>query len=206
MRHHQRGAHTPLPELTNPRAGPWTPLARPDLDSLDKLFQYPDLQARDDVDAELLDLFFEPAELSLPLKQGFRGRPAIGATVFAQSVNFERGAWKDLVDNIVMAGAQGPVRVMLSGSVFGGSGASGVPTLVRLVQERIAQKVPDLRLGLALFLPYFRFQPVEGERVQADPAAFPIATAEALRYYYARNYLGICDTIYAVGEEAPAEM
>ena len=187
-------------------AGPWTPISRPDLDSLDKLFQYPDLQARDDVDAELLDVFFEPAELSLPLKLGFRGRPAIGSTVFANSVNFTRGAWKDLIEAIVMSGAQGPVRVMLSGSVFGGSGAAGVPTLVRLVEKQIARRVPDLRIGLALFLPYFRFQPVEGERVQADPAAFPIATAESLRYYFARNYLGICDTIYACGEEVPAEM
>jgi hypothetical protein len=98
------------------------------------------------------------------------------------------------------------VHVLLAVSVFGGSGAAGVPTLVRLLGAELSSQLPTLRLGLALFLPFFQFKPVPGEDIQADPAAFPTATAEALKYYHERGFLSFCHSIYCVGEEVPADV
>ena len=185
--------------------GPYTPLHE-GFDTLREIFQLDKLERVGSVDADLLSLFFEGPELDMSIKQGFRGRPAIGATVLAQSVRFDQPPWSDLKDNIKARGAQGPVHVLLAGSVFGGSGASGVPTLVRLLEGELLGHLPNLRFGLLLFLPFFQFRPVPGEVIQADPAAFPTATAEALKYYHERGFLTFCHSIYCVGEEVPAEV
>jgi hypothetical protein len=142
----------------------------------------------------------------MQIKQGFRGRPAIGSTVLAATVDFNQKPWSDLRERIRQRAAQGPVRVILAGSVFGGSGAAGVPTLVRLLYENLRDQLANLKLGMVLFLPFFQFKPVPGERIQADPAAFPTATAEALKYYHERGFLTFCNSIFSLGEEIPAEM
>jgi hypothetical protein len=63
-----------------------------------------------------------------------------------------------------------------------------------------------LRLGLMLFLPYFRFVKIPNEAVQADPEAFPTATAEALKYYHERGFLDMCNSVYALGEKVSSVM
>lgn len=186
--------------------GPYTPLADGQADTLKHIFRYNQLVRQGSVDAELLELFFEAPELEMSIRQGFRGRPAVGATVLAEAVRFDQPPWSHLKEKIRGRGAQGAVRVMLAGSVFGGSGAAGVPTLVRMLHGELSGQVPDLQLGLVLFLPYFQFRPVAGETIQADPAAFPIATAEALKYYHEGGFLALCQAIYCVGEEVPSDV
>ena len=186
--------------------GPWSPVQNPHADTLKEIFHYNQLLHTGSADAELLDLFFEEEELDLPVKQGFRGRPAIGATIFAKAIDFEGegGLWKSLRERIKNDAPQGAC-VLLVGSVFGGSGAAGAPTILRLIQEKL-RELSNVRLGLILMLPYFQFKTVPGETIQADPAAFPMATAEALKYYHERHFLSFCNTIFAAGEEIPAEM
>ncbi|HLK65572.1 MAG TPA: hypothetical protein VKU19_19175 [Bryobacteraceae bacterium] len=187
-------------------AGPWTPIVHHQTDTLKEIFNYNQLANNASEEAELMDLFFERGELEMSVKQGFRGRPAIGATVFANSVNFDRAEWKDFRTAIHHSASSAPPHILFAGSVFGGSGASGVPTLVRLLSNNLETDVSNARYGLVLFLPFFQFRKVEGEAIQADPGSFPLATAEALKYYNERNFLAICHSIYAVGEEIPAEM
>ena len=193
----------------------WTPLSVARADNLRSIFHYEEYASREAsaqsqpgaaLEADLLDVLFEQAEIDMPIKQGFRGRPAIGATLLAATVDFNRKPWKDLKDLIKSRATQGPVRVLLGGSVFGGSGAAGVPTLVRLLDQNLKDQLARLELGLTLFLPFFQFKPVPKEKIQADPGAFPMATAEALKYYHERGFLTFCDSIFAIGEESPAEM
>lgn len=186
-------------------AGPWSPIFKSQSDSLEEIFNYNQLANNRSEEADLMELFFERAELEMSVKQGFRGRPSIGATVFANSVKFDRGVWKELRESIKNTGGANP-HILFAGSVFGGSGASGVPTLLRLLSNHIKADVKDARYGLILFLPFFKFRQVEGEAIQADPASFPTATAEALKYYHERGFLSICNTLYALGEEVLTEM
>ena len=186
--------------------GPWTPVRNPHADTLKDIFHYNQLVHAGSADAELFDLFFEHDELELPVKQGFRGRPAIGATIFAQAIDFEdeNEIWNKLREKIKNDAAQG-ASLLLVGSVFGGSGAAGAPTILRLLADKV-KDLQNVRLGLILMLPYFQFKAVPGEPIQADPAAFPMATAESLKYYHERDFLSFCHSIFALGEEIPAEM
>jgi hypothetical protein len=188
----------------------WTPLKASASDTLSEIFRYrshaESTEEAERLEADLLDTMFEQAELDMSIKQGFRGRPAIGATVLAGCVDFAQSPWRDLKEYIKSRGSHSPVHVLLAGSVFGGSGASGVPTLVRLLADGLRGELTKLRLGLMLFLPFFQFRPVPNEAIQADPSAFPMATAEALKYYHERGFLTFCHSIYAVGEETAADL
>ena len=155
-----------------------------------------------------MELLFSPEERDLSIFQGFRGRPAIGTTIFSKAVNFNTGAWRTFRDEVRKAAASNEtVPVVLAGSVFGGSGAAGVPTICRLLGSEFRRQTKNVRLGLILFLPYFQFREVEDEAMQADSASFSIATSESLKYYDEGKFLDAdCHSIYAMGEEIMAEM
>src|SRR6267142_3511511 len=117
-------------------------IARPDIWSplqnkpsrLDEFFNYNTLpQAA----ANLFDVLYSPKEKQTSLEYGFRGHPSIGAAVMAAAVKLgSEEPWATLRDQIsldVRAG-QG-AKVILFGSIFGGTGASGVPTIGRLVSN-----------------------------------------------------------------------
>jgi hypothetical protein len=189
--------------------GPWTPVADNDEDTLETIFHYDAEKRGDRLEADLMELFFARQERNeLQIKEGFRGRPAIGSAVLTHSIDFEKPFWKDLITTALNARAQDKVRLMFGGSVFGGSGAAGVPTICRLLKELLAKQVDKSKLGigLVLFLPYFTYDKVEDEELQADPNAFATATAEALKYYEKGGFLDICDAIYCLGERYPAQM
>lgn len=188
-------------------SGPWTPVSDPHVASLSTVFGYARLRENEPAQADLMELLYAPEERELKIFEGFRGRPSIGAAVFGKSVNFRNGDWGEFRDDVRADAATYPsVPVLLSGSVFGGSGAAGVPTICRLLQGEFRGVANNLRLGLALFLPYFTFRPVPGDEMQADPHSFSTATAESLKYYDEGRFLEICHSIYAVGDETPAEM
>ena len=188
--------------------GPWTPTRRAEIDTLESIFQYSQRKSSQPIETDLMELLFDPTERSMRINQGFRGRPAIGAAVLSNSVNFadDQDVWHKLRERALAEAGNESAHILLAGSVFGGSGAAGVPTIFRLLQKEMAGRLSNLRLGLILFLPYFRFTQIPGEAVQADPNAFATATAEALKYYHERGFLNLCSSIYAVGEEIAAEM
>lgn len=182
---------------------PWTPVRRADFDTLNQIFDYSGVKATKPIETDLLELMFDPVEREMQVEQGFRGRPAIGSTILTNAIDFEdpTGVWHKLCNKIRAQAEHESVGVLLAGSVFGGSGAAGMPTILRLMKEELADLGDKLRLGLILFLPYFRFEKIQGEKVQADPTAFPTATAEALKYYHERGFLDLCDSVYTLGEK-----
>ncbi len=189
--------------------GPWTPVRTESVDTLDEIFQYTQRKESMPLESDLMELLFSKDEREMEIHQGFRGRPGIGATVLGNTIDFsnQRDVWFQLLEKAKAAGsASGGVPVLLAGSVFGGSGAAGVPTILQLMEEPLSSSVNRLRLGLILFLPYFRFSQIPGQKVQADPNAFPLATVEALKYYDERGFLKRCHSIFTVGEKNPAEM
>ncbi len=186
-------------------SGPWSPLAD-DRASMNSEFSYAQLQQVNPVDADLMELLYSEDDRNVSLAQGFRGRPAIGAAVFSQSIDFGTGMWNELYTAAQSAHAFGDVSIFLGGSIFGGSGAAGVPTICRILKEKLQQKIQNLRMGMVLFLPYFTYKKIEDETIQADPAQFSAAAEEALKYYDERQFLDICNAIYAVGDTPPARM
>src|SRR5207302_1604172 len=106
------------------------------------------------------------------LEFGFRGHPSIGAAVMAAAVKLGgEEPWASLRDQISLdVGAGEGAKVMLFGSIFGGTGASGVPTIARLVKNEFSSQLRNkpFKIGSVLMLPYFSFDPVKSERMRVD--------------------------------------
>jgi len=140
----------------------------------------------------LFDMLFAPGETEqdMPLTQGYQGRAHIGSAAMLASLERDIGGFDRRTTELVqMAKQDQDVRIFLAGSVFGGTGAAGFPTLARAINRirsggNQAPNRDHVRVAGALMLPYFGFQDA------ADPQANVVKAAEllpqarsALEYY-----------------------
>jgi len=172
---------------------------------------YETLQAKEPDLGHLVSLLFSNSELKTPLDQGFRGHPSIGAVVMA-GPNMEEEPWRTFWAEVAECRAS-EARVMLVGSIFGGTGAAGVPTfgaremLKFNPRAAISQTESRMHLGAGLVLPYFS---VRADGSEADEPMFvtsddfPIATKAALQYYDEKD-LGF-DQMYLIGDSLAAKV
>lgn len=173
--------------------------------TLKKYIGYENLRSQEGPLADVADLLFTQTELNTKLNEGFRGHPSIGAVVMADPPMNEY-PFKMLKDNL-SAEANG-TRVFLVGSIFGGTGAAGFPTLgaekVLKYNDELQTKLGENRskvlLGGALVLPYFDFavDNTKSEQMFVTPQDFPIATKAALHYYNDKQLA--FDQYYFIGD------
>ncbi len=132
-------------------------------------------------DALLCQALFDQDAAGMDLHEGFHGRRMLGQVTFAGLLHEADQDPNDplscLVDDMAAAIAAGEeVRVVLAGSICGGTGAAGFPALCRYIRARTADQA---RLGAILL----------GANTDQQDAA---TAYESLRSY-ARD--GLCDTI-----------
>ena len=195
----------------------WSPFtdANP---SLGNFFGYANLHgARDKTRAaaaHLFEVLYSPAERRTPLAKGFHGHPSIGSAVMAQTVNFnQEDTWSTFRAQI--ANDNNP-KIFLAGSIFGGTGASGFPTIAKLVRDEFK----DVKLGGALVLPYFKFISEEDgndetseedskkkrDELKAKSEYFLMNTQAALQYYYQLDQTDTYNAVYLLGNESQTEV
>lgn len=123
-------------------------------------------------DQLLFDALFETGgdeddeEQKLDLGQGYRGRPHIGAAVMTVKTEEPNAFWDAITEAIKKAGMAGNARILIAGSVFGGTGAAGFPTIARIIRSRLKEAGIErsVDIGGVLMLPYFGFpDPSEGQ-------------------------------------------
>ncbi len=120
------------------------------------------------------------SEQETTLIGGFRGRPPIGVAVLAEAAQHTDDILvKEITERIARAREGEPPRIFLFGSVFGGTGASCMPGLARLIRTQ-GGRMP---IGAAFLLPYFTFGSTDKEELAADSAEFLRQTKGALSYY-----------------------
>lgn len=149
---------------------------------------------------EVMHWFFKEEELDQDLRKGFYARPAIGAVFFS---NFNNEEFVRLLDEIIDSlGSQEPVNILLAGSVFGGTGASGVPTILKLLAGRLEEEYAKgknltqyLHTGSVFILPYFSAKEAVNAAKTTDEISIRVGdfsgnTKEALRYYDVEGYFG----------------
>lgn len=158
---------------------------------------------KDDPVKHLFDVFYTQQERDMDLKDGFKGRPGVGAAFMSQLK--KKGDWDHLMDRIEndSNGGRSP-KVFLCGSIFGGTGASGFPTLGRMIANDLGpdgKNVLDkVTLGGLLMLPYFQFtapRKSNDEEIYARSEDFILKTEAALHYYNTQE-LGY-DAVYLLG-------
>jgi hypothetical protein len=155
----------------------------------------------------LADILFSGAERRLALDEGFRQRPALGAALTLTGVTPTSVVWRDLLQTLQSAGHGEEVRVFLIASIFGGTGASGLPTVARLLRKEIKERGLEARvkLGAALMLPYFAFPappPGEGPSIRPDSTTFLIQARGALEHYQQLlRSEPLFDSLYVLGSD-----
>jgi hypothetical protein len=193
--------------------GLWSPLSKVVSDKkLGALFGYDSLKQTSPELASLVDVLFTHEEMEANLEVGFRGRPAIGSAVMSQIDldNLDEDVWRHLIERVRIDAGNGRFpKIFLFGSIFGGTGASGIPTIGRLLHEKlIAERLRDrVSIGAAFMLPYFSFTPEAGlpkDEVYARSDQFLLNTEAALRYYLKQSQP--FNTVYVLGDHNTTEV
>jgi hypothetical protein len=174
--------------------------------TLGKYINYNNLKKTAPELADLANVLFTNDELDTDLERGFRGHPSIGSVVMADPP-MDRYPFKLLWDGIETLG-ENELKVFIVGSIFGGTGAAGFPTLGSqqllkyndAMHAKLADGKSRILLGGALVLPYFSFtaNPDIQESMFVTNSDFPIATKAALQYYNDKQ-LGF-DQYYFIGD------
>jgi hypothetical protein len=170
----------------------WTPFqAGQGQPKLASYFDYSGLLARSPTRGvgQLMQALYTEDHRSAPLDDGFLGKPSIGAAILSHSIARTQSPWTNISTAMrTHAGNGQQVSVFALGSVFGGTGAAGLPTIPKLLADSVDQGKDKVCLGAALLLPYFSF-PVPSDvkqtgRVFASPDAFLLNSKESLRHYH----------------------
>lgn len=149
---------------------------------------------------KILQFLYTKEEREKILQGGFYGHTSIGSYFMAQEVvkdNAYTGVWDEFFDGI-----KEDDKIFIIGSIFGGTGASGVPTIARLIKDNdVTANIP---IGALFVMPYFK-----PERTDDDSAVLPIdwtnfttKTKTALSFYLDQQFDKIFDTMYFIGEDS----
>ncbi len=206
----QVGKNTPLLKTEVELAKPfiWSPTEHDK--KLDDIMSY---QAYKDTPlGSLYEALYTRDERNTFLNEGFRGRPSIGAAVMAKKAAlFSTQGWEDHADapwdkfaRLVKQDAKSGqiARIFLAGSVFGGTGAAGMPTVARLLQREFKTYCEEGKvvIGGALILPYFSFTPTQiSNQIFASSENFLTNTKAALKYYSVKDK--VYNSMYFIGDD-----
>ena len=148
-------------------------------DTDNKSFQnFIDLPSMSRANKAMCRMLFSEKNLTSQMQVGFKGNPNIGSIVLNQIVNSE--------DFIAFANSyeQGD-KIFIISSIFGGTGASGFPLLLKTLRTGNSFPNNDIinksEIGAVTILPYFKLQ-VDDES-EIDSSTFISKTKSALAYY-----------------------
>jgi hypothetical protein len=141
-------------------------------------------------------MLFSEQNLDAQMEVGFKGNPNIGSVVlnqFQQSDDFKTFA----------SSFQQGDKIFIISSIFGGTGASGFPLLLKNIRSA-NQNLPNFallqsaRIGAISVLPYFGIKPNDDSAI--DKSTFISKTKAALSYYEHGVTNGSLDTMYYIGD------
>jgi hypothetical protein len=165
-----------------------------------------------DLQQDVTKLMFTEAEMNMPLNVGFKGHPALGAAALALLPLYrDDSVWVEVGAQLTKDLTTGPVRVMIIGSVFGGTGASVFFPLARRLREMAGPFVGNLTIAVMALAPYFTFPKQDSSKASGDgPDArkFPIATRAAAEFYNHLRTTGAWpfEAMFWLGDDKPTEV
>ena len=153
---------------------------------------YFDLATIGPANKALIDMLYTQKEQNAMMDVGFKGHPNMGCAVLNQFVG---NAEFDSFANVFNPGD----GIFIISSIFGGTGASGFPLLLKNIRLANAptpnfgdlQKAP---VGAVTVMPYFKVIDGDGHEIKSE--TFNTKTKAALTYYE-QNLQGI-DSLYYV--------
>ena len=146
----------------------------------------------------LLRSLFSKDNLDLEMTIGFKGNPNIGSIVLGQFEGSD--AYKRFFSEL----QKGDIKkksIFIISSIFGGTGASGFPSLLKSLRSSTTL-VSQMRMGALSLLPYFNLENNASSAI--DSATFYAKTRAALSYY-TENIIknADIDDFYFIGDKSP---
>ena len=187
----------------------WSPFGNQSTNkNLGSFFNYNSLKQNYQALGNLFEVLYTKEERDATLDVGFRGRPAIGSAIMSQvdGDSLEQGHWGTMLKQIQAdVGGGKSAKIFLCGSIFGGTGASGLPTIGRILANKLRTlNVHErVKIGCLFVLPYFGFAPSPNEDpdgVYAQSELFLLNTEAALRYYVTQAQQTF-DLVYLLGNQ-----
>lgn len=161
----------------------------------------------------LMEVLYSKDEMDLEISNGFFAHPNVGAAVFAANMDSIMANFCDFI-RTEMHGMK-KVKIFLLGSIFGGTGASSLPTIARYFKESLFEASENkniqeqMKIGGCIVLPYFLFSHEEKIEKDGTPVIeadkFALKTKSALEYYkYVDEEEGrkTFDELYILGHDA----
>lgn len=148
-------------------------------DTDDKTFQqFIDLPSMDKPSQAMMRMLFSERNLASSMDVGFKGNPNIGSIVLNQIVDSED--FQDFANNF-----ESGDKIFIISSIFGGTGASGFPLLLKTLCTGTTFPNNDLinhaEIGAITILPYFKLK--NDDESEIDSSTFISKTKSALAYY-----------------------
>lgn len=146
----------------------------------------------------LLRSLFSKDNLDLEMTIGFKGNPNIGSIVLGQFEGSD--AYKRFFSEL-QKGDITKKSIFIISSIFGGTGASGFPSLLKSLRSS-STLVSQMRMGALSLLPYFNLENNASSAI--DSATFYAKTRAALSYY-TENIIknADIDDFYFIGDKSP---
>lgn len=152
------------------------------------------------------DLLYDESDMAMTFESGYVGRSHIGALdvflTFRQAMAGGEGK-KEIsrfltqLESAAKAN-EGGARLVVVGSIFGGTGASGLPAIPPFLAEHLKFKdlAGVLRIGCVQIAPYFSFSASDDPEMP-DSRLHPVVTQSAL-FHYGTTPVGY-DRVYLLG-------
>lgn len=164
-------------------------------DTNDKTFKqfiaYPSMSKSNKAMSRML---FSEANLNASMQVGFKGNPNIGSVVLNQIAHSADFAY---FANQFSDGD----RIFIISSIFGGTGASGFPLLLKTLRTANSMTnhalIKEAEIGAISVLPYFKLE--RNEESEIDSSTFISKTKSALAYYE-KNIDGLVDAMYYLAD------
>ena len=145
----------------------------------------------------LANMLFSQKNLASDMTIGFKGNPNVGSVVLNQFDGSDE--FGNFANEFT-----GQDKIFIISSIFGGTGASGFPLLLKNLRtnENIANQnlVHNAHIGAVTVLPYFQVK--QEENSQIDSATF-VSKAKSALSYYERNISknNEIDALYYVADD-----
>ena len=140
--------------------------------------QFIDLSSMDKSSQAMMRMLFSEKNLSSSMDVGFKGNPNIGSIVLNQIVDSED--FTDFANNF-----ESGDKIFIISSIFGGTGASGFPLLLKTLRTGSSFPNNDIinnaEIGAITILPYFKLKNSDDSEI--DSSTFISKTKSALAYY-----------------------
>lgn len=147
----------------------------------------------------MLKMLYSDKNLASDMIVGFKGNPNIGSIVLNQFVNIDE--FKEIANEF----SDGD-RIFIISSIFGGTGASGFPLLLKTLRTNDILPnhglINKAEIGAVTVLPYFKVSQDNESSIESDTF---ISKTKAALSYYDKNICREINALYYIGDNTATQ-